>query len=119
LPSEPSGKLKAQIENVDKMPSQKSQLADMISKYSEGKFTPKGDKESALMTAFQSIRFDQLKGIGAWLDDKTKNPFEFKMLDGQAQNAVSKIFEFVLHAGEKQAERNPQPASFEQLGNTC
>lgn len=99
LPTEPTGKLKAQIENVDKMPTQKSHLADMISKYSEGKFTPKGEKESAIMTAFQSVRFDQLKGLGAWLEDKTRNPFEFKMLDGQTQKAVSRIFELVLATG--------------------
>lgn len=91
LPTEPSGKLKAQIENVDKLPTQKSQLSEMIGKYAEGKFTPKSDKESALLTAFQSIRFDQLKGIGAWLEDKTRNPFEFKMLDGQAKKLSRKF----------------------------
>ncbi len=115
LPTEPTGKLKAQIENVDKMPTQKSQLADMISKYSEGKFAPKGDKESAIMTAFQSVRFDQLKGLGAWLEDKTRNPFEFKMLDGQTQKAVSRIFELVLAtATDLAGVRGTHPAEGKQ-----
>ncbi|MBX9689846.1 MAG: LysM peptidoglycan-binding domain-containing protein [Candidatus Obscuribacterales bacterium] len=96
-------KLLSQLQNMNLKGGQlgegRSQLADMIGRFQEGKFQPGNSREVALNDMFKGMKAEQLGALKSFLaegNNSARSILKFEQVDSKTQQNISKIFDTAL-----------------------
>jgi hypothetical protein len=98
LPHQIDGKLLAQLQSLGRQSELRGAFLDAINRFQDGKLTPTG-KDGAVFNILQGMNPRDVNGLQAWLTDSRRNQFDFRQLDGKAQQDISRIVDSLLGRG--------------------